>query len=447
MKSVLSASAAAAALALAAAPALAHPDHADAASDTGSEAMAVAPEDHAGHDEPAADDHSGHMGVGIFGSYPSGRDASGTAWQPDVSRHGGLHASYGDWMVMSHLALNVVYDWQEGPRGDEDAFVAGMYMVSARRDLPNMGTLNFRAMISPDPLMGKAGYPLLLAAGETADGVNPLVDRQHPHDFFMELSGSYTHRFSDADSAFIYVGLPGEPAYGPPAFMHRLSTMDSPEAPISHHWLDSTHITFGVVTAGWIHDAWKLEVSRFRGREPDEQRWDIESGSLDSTSARLSFNPTENWSLQASWADVKSPEALDPHHDERRWSASAIYTVPFGDNGWWSTTAAWSVKVKDHDELTAWALESAVKPNEPWTMFARFEAIETDELTPGGGHGPVRSVSKASLGAIRDWRVSENVVLGLGALYSFNWVPSPLEPSYGGDPDGAMVFARLKVGG
>src|SRR6478672_4524478 len=154
------------------------------------------------------------------------------------------------------------------------------------------GTLQLRAMLSPEPLMGARGYPLLLASGETADGVTPLVDRQHPHDLFMELSASYSLRLSGRAGIFLYAGLPGEPAFGPPAFMHRLSIMDSPEAPISHHWLDSTHISFGVVTAGLVHGGWKLEASRFNGREPDQHRWNIETGPLDSTAIRLSWNPT-----------------------------------------------------------------------------------------------------------------------------------------------------------
>ena len=169
-------------------------------------------------------------------------------------------------------------------------FVSGMVMGMARRDL-GRGTLQLRAMLSPDPLMGRRGYPLLLAAGETADGMTPLVDRQHPHDLFMELSASYSLRLSDRASVFVYAGLPGEPAFGPPAFMHRLSIMDSPEAPISHHWLDSTHISFGVVTAGLVLDRVKLEASRFNGREPDQHRWDIETGPLDFTALRALVEP------------------------------------------------------------------------------------------------------------------------------------------------------------
>src|SRR5690606_36616501 len=198
------------------------------------------------------------------------------------------------------------------------------------------------------------GYPLLLASGETADGTTPLVDRQHPHDLFMELSATYSHRIGDDASVFVYGGLPGEPAFGPPAFMHRLSIMDSPEAPISHHWLDSTHITFGVLTAGVTAGGWKLEASRFRGREPDEHRYDIETGALDSTAVRLAWNPTANWSLQASWADVTSPEQLEPDEDQKRWSASAIRTVPLPGGGWWSTTAAWGRRSSGHEDLDAW---------------------------------------------------------------------------------------------
>mgnify|MGYP000715179141 CR=1 FL=1 len=192
------------------------------------------------------------------------------------------------------------------------------------------------------------------ASPDTLTAGLPLVDRQHPHDLFMELSASYSHRLDDHSSVFVYAGLPGEPAFGPPAFMHRVSAMDSPEAPITHHWMDSTHITFGVLTGGFVRENWKLEASRFTGREPDEHRYDIETPKLDSTAIRVSWNPGPTWSLQASWADLISPEALEPATDERRWSASAIRTVPVGAAGLWSTTIAWGRKDRSEffrDEL------------------------------------------------------------------------------------------------
>lgn len=374
---------------------------------------------------------------------PMNREASGTAWQPDSSEHAGIHGMSGGWMTMTHATLNGVWSSQSGPRGDDKGFVSGMVMFSAKRPVGDSGDmLQLRAMFSPDPLMGRSGYPLLLASGETADGTTHLVDRQHPHDLFMELSVSYSKRIGDDGSLFVYAGLPGEPAFGPPAFMHRLSIMDSPEAPISHHWLDSTHITFGVVTLGWTQGNWKIEASRFRGREPDQRRYDIETGALDSTAVRVSWNPSRNWSLQASWADVKSPEQLDPLVDQTRWSASAIYTVPFGQDGWWSTTAAWGRRSDGHDDLDAYALESAVKLNPAWTVFGRLERTDNNELAPGH---QIYTVGKASIGAARDWSVSEHVKLGVGALYSADFVPGGLKAAYGDSPSGTMAFVRLKI--
>jgi hypothetical protein len=431
-------------LALAATPAFAqHHDHG------GQEEKPAA--GHEGHDMPQDHDdmdHSAHgpaqIMPGAFGPNPASREASGTAWQPDASLHGGLHANVAGWTLMGHALLNGVYSWQSGPRGDDKAFLSGMVMGMARRSA-GPGTLQVRAMLSPDPFMGKAGYPLHLASGETANGVTPLIDRQHPHDFFMELSASYSVPLTPETSLYLYAGLAGEPAFGPPAFMHRMSIMDSPEAPITHHWLDSTHITFGVVTGGFVHKNVKIEASRFNGREPDENRYDIETAPLDSTAARLSWNPTANLSLQASWADLKSPEQLEPEEDETRWSASAIYTRRLGEEKWWSTTAAWGRRDKDHGGLDALVLESAVGLKD-WTLFGRTEYTENNELvSEHGHHGDTYEVGKVSLGAIRDFRLAPNVKFGIGGIYARNFVPAALETLYEGDPSGAMAFVRLKV--
>jgi hypothetical protein len=418
------------------------------------------PQEHSAHpaQETPADPHAGHdmsqHGVSTgghamgsaFGDYQMTRDASGTSWIPDASSHSMLTETAGAWMLMGHVMLDGVYSWQDGPRGDEKAFIGGMLMGTAQHRFDNDSVLQFRGMLSPDPFMGKRGYPLLLAAGETADGVEPLVDRQHPHDLFMELSASYSHRLSDKSSVFVYAGLPGEPAFGPPAFMHRPAAMASPEAPITHHWMDSTHITFGVLTAGFVHDAFKIEASRFRGREPDEHRYDIETGELDSTSVRASWNPTENWALQASLADVTSPEQLEPDVDVTKWSASALYTRQLANGGEISFTGAFARKDNTEDvTLDAWLGEASWKPNADWTLFSRAEAIETDELGLIH-HGPVEDVAKLSVGAVRDFRVAEHVTLGVGALVSQNWVSDALVPLYDGDPMGAMAFVRLKIG-
>jgi hypothetical protein len=411
---------------------------------------------HSGHDMAGRDmtgmDHSDgdtikthHDMMGARGFYPMTREGSGTSWVPDDSSHGGIHGPDGDWMLMGHATLEGVYSSQGGPRGDDKAYVGGMLMGTALRAFDNGDNLQFRAMVSPDPFMGKRGYPLLLAAGETADGVETLVDRQHPHDLFMELSASFSKKLTTSDSVFVYAGLPGEPAFGPPAFMHRPAAAASPEAPITHHWMDSTHITFGVLTAGWVHDDIKLEVSRFRGREPDEDRYDIETGELDSTAVRVSWNPTRNWALQASWAGVTSPEQLEPDVDVTKYSASALYTRKLANDGEVSFTGAFARKDNSEGvELDAWLAEASWKPNADWTIFSRAEAIETDELGLIH-HGPVEDVAKLSLGLVRDFRMAEHVTLGFGALVSQNWVSDALSPLYDGDPTGDMAFVRLKI--
>lgn len=326
-----------------------------------------------------------------------------------------------------------------------------MVMGMAIRPLGDRDTLQLRAMLSPDPLMGKNGYPILLAAGETADGTNTLVDRQHPHDLFMELSASLSHRIGTNGSVFVYAGLPGEPAFGPPAFMHRQSIMDSPEAPISHHWLDSTHITYGVVTAGVTWAGVKVEVSRFKGREPDERRYDIETPKFDSTAARLTVNPSEHWSLQASYARQQSPEQLEPDDDQRKWSASAIYTRKIG-RGYVAATLAWGRKQtveadgRRHTPQDAFVAEASWT-DRVWTVFGRGELIESDELLapPGEAHGPVYTVGKFSVGAIRDVELAPRVRIGLGALAARSLTPDALDPNYGGDRSSGMAFIRLVV--
>jgi hypothetical protein len=401
-------------------------------------AAASAPEAHAEHG-------TGMAMTGALGDYPLSRDASGTSWQPDAAVHSMGHVMAGDWTLMGHVLLNGVYDRQQGPRGDELAFASGMVMGAARRDPAHGPVLNLRSMLSPDPFMGKRGYPLLLAAGETADGVTPLVDRQHPHDLFMELSASLAWPLGRGRSTFIYAGLPGEPAFGPPAFMHRPATMMSPEAPITHHWLDSTHVTFGVLTAGWVQDRWKFEVSQFTGREPDENRYDIERPRMDSTALRASWNPGPHWSLQASWADVESPEQLEPDIDERRLSASALYSRDLGGGRSWSATFAWGHKDPTAGASTgAVAVEAALNPREGWQLFGRAERLETQEL--GIGDDSVYEVARVSIGARREIPLGGRVRLALGGIYTSNHVAAALRPSYGGNPDGAMLFVQLLAG-
>jgi len=381
---------------------------------------------------------------GMYGRYPMARESSGTAWGPDASPHQGIEAMYGEWSTMMHGFANLIYDRQGGRRGDTKTFSTSMLMVMAQRPAGE-GTLGLRGMVSADPLMGKRGYPLLLQTGESANG-EALIDRQHPHDLFMELAASYSRPLGERGSVFVYAGLPGEPALGPPAFMHRFSGEDNPEAPISHHWLDSTHITYGVVTLGYLYDRVKIEGSAFRGREPDENRYDIETGKLDSASVRLSYNPTRDWALQVSRGRIKSPEELHPDTDVDRTTASAIYQRNFGSANT-QTTLAWGRNAPTHGEATnVLLLESAVSWSRTHTWFARAERADKTELFPQADpRAEVGArVGKLTLGYVYDLPRDSQFKVGVGGLVSRYALPAALKPVYG-DPTSLMLFARVKI--
>jgi hypothetical protein len=228
--------------------------------------------------------------------------------------------------------------------------------------------------------------------------------------------------------------------------MHRFSGEDNPEAPISHHWLDSTHIAYGVVTLGYVFGNMKIETSAFRGREPNENRYDIETGKLDSASLRFSYNPTEDWALQLSRGHLKSPEESHPDADVNRTTASAIYQRSFSA-ATWQTIFAWGRNAPNHGDATdVFLLESAVRMAQTHTFFARAEHAEKNELFPEGDPlaGQTFRVGKLSLGYVYDFLREGHLKIGLGGLVSRYSLPSELEPSYG-NPTSFMLFARVKI--
>lgn len=384
---------------------------------------------------------------GMYGPYAMSREASGTSWQPQAAKHEGVHIMAGPWMVMLHGFVDGTYDNQGGHRGDTKVFSNNMGMAMAQRTL-GPGSFGLRTMLSVEPAtVGKEGYPLLLQTGETADGVTHLIDRQHPHDLFMELAGTYSVSRGDR-SLFVYGGLPGEPALGPPAFMHRFSGVNIPVAPITHHWLDSTHITYGVLTAGAVVDRVKVEASAFHGREPDENRWDIESGTLDSHSFRLSVNPTDRWALQVSYGRIHSPEQLEPEVNQDRVTASAMYDGTWGDTGRWEGTLAWGQNQNSPGHtLNAFMAEGAFESGQRHTFFARAEKVEKDELflEPDPRAGEVFDVGELTAGYRYDFLRREHWLLGLGGAGTLSLIPSELEADYGAHPASAVVFLHAAL--
>ncbi len=254
-------------------------------------------------------------------------NASGTAWQPEVTPHQALDFSEGPWVLMVHGLLFAGYDAQGGERGAKAVTAMGWVMAMVERSFET-ARLTGRVMVSPEPAtVRNGGYPLLLQTGETYRG-QPLDDRQHPHDLFMELAALYTQQVTEGLGVQLYVAPAGEPALGPVAFPHRVSAMFNPLASLGHHWQDSSHIRFGVLTAGVFTRSANLEGSWFNGREPDECRWDLDLRRPDSYAARLTVNPTAGLSAQASCGHLASPEALHPDESVNRITASATFVLP-----------------------------------------------------------------------------------------------------------------------
>jgi hypothetical protein len=391
-------------------------------------------------------DHSQMDHAAMGHTAPEGPvEASGTSRLPQAEGMlPGVHFSLGDgWTGMAHGYLWGVYSDQGGPRGDDKFYVASMAMLMAEKDFGGAG-LQLTSMLSAEPLMDARGYPLLFATGETAGG-EPLVDRQHPHDLFMELAARVDVDVGEGTTAFLYGGPVGEPALGPSAFMHRSSAKLNPEAPITHHWFDSTHITYGVVTAGLAGKLWQIEASAFRGEEPDEDRWDIEQPRLDSWSLRATLTPSPNWAMQVSYGRLEQPEALHPGEDEGRATAS----VHYNDGHGFAATAAFSAKDRiPGPTLIAWLAEANWDVTDRHSVFARFENVENDELFPDHAdplHDRAFRVSKVQAGYAYTLPVGP-FGLSLGGSVAAFVKPDTLDAAYGDDPLGYTLFAKLTLG-
>lgn len=383
------------------------------------------------------------MAMGMSGgAYQAG---SGTSRLPAAEgAMRGAMIDAGGWMLMAHGYAWGVATHQGGPRGDREAFVSSMAMLMGDRDLSDRVHLQLKGMASLDPLMGARGYPNLFATGEVANG-RPLFDRQHPHDLFMELAGRVDYRLDGKRSLFVYGGPVAEPALGPAAFMHRGSARYLPLAPISHHWFDSTHISYGVVTAGYAASGVQIEGSAFRGREPDEHRWDIETPRLDSWSVRATWTPSPHWAAEVSHGRLDSPEGQHPDEDERRTTASVHYAAG-------GLTAMIAYGRKDRvggRTLPAWLGEASWEIGGRHAVFGRVEAVTNDELFPDPAdprHDHPFRVGKAEAGYAYRLPLLGALGVALGGTLAAYAKPRTLDAVYGNSPVSWTLFSKLALG-
>ncbi|HEY8927781.1 MAG TPA: hypothetical protein VIM55_01220 [Mucilaginibacter sp.] len=401
---------------------------------------------------PGMDMGSMQMSSALSKNLPMERNGSGTSWLPDASPMYGVMLHNGKWMYMLHGSVWFRYTKQDvfnkGTRGAEKFDAPNWFMGMAQRPVGEKGLISFHLMTSLDPVTESGGgYPLLFQTGESYKGI-PLVDRQHPHDLIAELAANYTYAFSKKMDLNLYVGYPGEPAIGPAVFMHRPSAMSNPDAPISHHWSDATHITFGVATLGFRYSDFKLEGSVFNGREPDEHRYGFDKIRFDSWATRLNYNPSENWALQVSHAFVKSPEALEPDENIDRTTASAIYSLPFGNDRTFNATIVWGLnKIPEHAGNNSLLLEGDIRIKK-LALYTRFEFVQktTEELNLNRiiyGNDTIFPVNAVSVGINYDLLKLGPLNIAAGGQVSYYGVTDQLKSLYGTGPMGGEVFLRI----
>ncbi len=383
-----------------------------------------------------------------------GAMGSGTSWQPSS---GPMHMHYkvaGDWLLLFHYNLIVAMNRQGGPHGVTKLDSPNMFMPMAYHKL-GKGTVQLRGMFSAEPFtFPPGGSPLLFQTGETYKG-QPLIDKQHPHDLFMELSAQYTLPLGERGTWFTYFGYPGEPALGPVAFMHRMSASENPSATLSHHLQDSTHISFGVFTSGFTYRWFKLEGSIFNGREPDENRYNFDAHQWNSRSARLTIMPNSNWAMQVSYGFLRSPEGQEPDTDIRRATASVQYNRPL-HRGNWASAFVWgrnhtSSPTEIHN-LNGYTFESTVNFLDKNYFYTRLELVDKDELLRPADRTllgikqdhPSFRIGAYTFGGVRDMWNTDKVSLAIGSDLTFYSKPSILDRIYGANPVSWKLFFRIR---
>jgi hypothetical protein len=375
---------------------------------------------------------------------PSPHDGSGTAWEPaSVPEHEWM-LMRGGWELMAHGVIFADYNQQGGPRGEGKAESVNWGMLMEQHGL-GRGTILLRQMVSAESLTSPhPGFPELFQTGETYHG-EPLVDHQHPHNVFAELSALYMLPLSEKISWELYGGPSAEPALGPVTYIHRTSAAELPLAPLGHHLQDSTHTSFGVVTTGLVIDRFKLEGSAFNGHEPNEERWSIQPAALDSWSVRGSVAPNRNWSAQYSIGHLDHPEALEPWNQWRQ-TASVEYNHPLAA-GNWATSVVWGRvhEIATTTNLNGYLLESTLNFLRRDYVFTRMELVDKNELFPPAVQ-PSYRIGAYTFGGTRDLVQNRAWQLGLGADVTVYSKPAVLDAAYGNFPVSFQIFLRVRPG-
>jgi hypothetical protein len=338
------------------------------------------------------------------------------------------------WQIMQDGVIHLEYNDQGSPRGGREFVAPNWWMVMAQRKT-SRGTIMLSGMLSLDAAtVGSDGYREIFQAGEVFEG-QPIVDRQHPHDLFMQAAATWSATVSGSTGLSVTGAASGSPALGPVAFMHRASAFDNPMAPLSHHTFDATHISFGVVTGGVSRGKWTIEGSVFNGREPDERRWDFDFGPIDSVSGRVWFKPNAEWAFQVSTGHLVEPEQAEPGNIERT-TASVSWTRARGHDVL-SVTAGYGRNDTDHGDRQAVFAEGARHSGRN-TLYSRLEVVQPEFAAT------TVPVTAFTIGAVRNVLTGYGLEGGFGGGVTFHFPPAELEPDYGSHPVSFQIFFRLR---
>jgi hypothetical protein len=343
------------------------------------------------------------------------------------------------------------FNYQRREFRDFRAWESQNWMMAEGTHRLAAGTFRLITMASLEPLtLEKIGSPQIFQTGETFHRA-PLIDFQHPHDLVMGLGADYT-RAKGAVSYVLGADLVGSPALGPTAFMHRPSGYGNPQVPLSHHYMDSTHITPGVVRGGVTAYGWGLEGSWFRGKEPDERRTDLDLGALDSYSMRLSWTRGP-WAAQASGARLHLPEAITPY-DADRLTGSIAYTGrgPTGSAPRVAWMFGFGQNREIHGNFEAYLFEATIKASARAIVYTRAESVDKDILDAGFHPRGVfhrhrhSQVGALTVGYLFNFLQTKAGAFGAGADITGYTVPLNLQDSYG-SPSSYHVFLHYSMHG
>ncbi len=419
------------------------------------------------------------------------------------------------WQLMLHANAFAANTQQQAdsPRNRDAFFSTNWIMPMAQRAFGSErpdgsgstgGLLTLRTMLSFEPAtIPHRNYPELFQQGETAYGA-PIVDGQHPHDFWMEVAALYDLHLSKNTLFSLYAAPVGDPAVGPTAYPHRLSASEDPIAALGHHQEDSTHIAFNVVTGGLTYKWARVELGGFHGGEPEEAHWHFQPSvngvAMDSVATRVTVSPTADWTGQYSIAHIHSPEALYPNEDQGRQTASVMYHHTFvsakapmkpmnmggqamgsmkgmdmGSSGGsmagkpmppmhmapqprtdLSMTALWgrTRSLADSSKENSYLLEALLRfkaSNYLWTRMENAGRSNELLLTPGTAlpegftESPIGHVAAYSFGYDHDIALGPHLLAAPGVQFTAYRTPEQLRSSYGATPTAELVFVRFRL--